>query len=43
MKGQRVATFRGPRPCRGFAGESDLLATEARLIADHRTRAALTC
>jgi hypothetical protein len=38
-----VAAFRCPHPGRGFTGESDLLAAEARLIADHSARAALTC
>jgi hypothetical protein len=43
MKGHRVAAFRWPHPCRGFTGKCDLFAAETRLIADHRTRAALTC
>jgi len=41
MEGQRVAAFRRPRPCGDFAGESDLFATESRLIANHRACAAL--
>jgi len=42
MKSQRVAAFGCPRPCRGLAGESDLFAAEARLIADHSARSTLT-
>jgi hypothetical protein len=33
MKGQSVATFSYPLPCRSLAGEGDLLAAEARLVA----------
>src|SRR5262249_43215850 len=41
MKGQRVAAFSCPHPRRSLTGESDLLATEARLVADHGAGAAL--
>jgi hypothetical protein len=41
MKGQCVATFRCPRPRRSLAGEGDLLAAEARLVADHGAGTAL--
>jgi hypothetical protein len=36
-----VAGFGRPHPRRGVAGEGDLLAAEARLIADHGAGAAL--
>src|SRR5262245_8241794 len=42
MKRQQVAAFGLPRPCRGLARDGDLLAAEARLVADHRTGATLT-
>jgi hypothetical protein len=42
MKGQRVAAFGCPYPRRCLAGEGDLLAAEARLVANHSARAALT-
>jgi hypothetical protein len=35
VKGERVATFRCPHPRRSLTGDGDLLAAEARLIADH--------
>ena len=41
MKSQRVATFGCPHPRRRIAGEGNLLAAEARLVADHGTGAAL--
>ena len=41
MKSQSVAAFCFARPCRSFTRESDLLAAEARLVADHSTGAAL--
>jgi hypothetical protein len=41
VKGQRVATFSRSRPRRSLTGDGDLLAAEARLIADHRGSAAL--
>jgi hypothetical protein len=41
MKGQRVAAFGCPHPRRGLTAEGNLLATEAGLIADHATGAAL--
>jgi len=41
MKSQRVATFGCPHPRRRIAGEGNLLAAEARLVADHRAGAAL--
>jgi hypothetical protein len=42
MKGQDVAAFGGPHPRRSRAGgEDDLLAAEARLVADHGPGAAL--
>ena len=41
MKGQRVAAFGCPHPRRRLTGEGDLLAAEARLIADHGAGAAL--
>jgi hypothetical protein len=41
MKGQRVAAFGCPHPRGGLTGEGDLLATEARLVADHGAGAAL--
>jgi hypothetical protein len=41
MKGQRVAAFGCPHPCRSLTSEGDLLAAEARLVADHGTGAAL--
>ena len=42
MKGQRVAAFGCPHPRRSLSGEGDLFAVEARLVADHSARAALT-
>jgi hypothetical protein len=41
MKGQRVAAFGCPHPRRSLSGEGDLLAAEARLVADHGAGAAL--
>jgi len=41
MKGQWVATFGCPHPRRSLTGEGDLLAAEARLVADHGAGAAL--
>src|SRR5262249_39101655 len=41
MKGQRVATFGCPHPRRRLTGEGDLLAAEARLVADRGASAAL--
>ena len=41
MKGKRVAAFGGPHPRRSLTGEGDMLATEARLVADHAAGAAL--
>src|SRR5262245_29763456 len=41
MKGQRVATFGCPHPSRRLTGEGDLLAAEARLVADRGASAAL--
>src|SRR5262245_29661054 len=41
MKGQRVAAFGCPHPGRSLTSEGDLLATEARLIANHGASAAL--
>src|SRR5215831_14190875 len=41
MEGQRVATFGCPHPRRRFTGEGDLLAAEARLVADRGASAAL--
>jgi hypothetical protein len=41
MKGQRVAAFGCSYPRRGLAREGDLLAAEARLVADHSASAAL--
>ena len=41
MKGQRVAAFGPPHPRCGLAGEGDLLAPEARLVADHGAGATL--
>jgi ABC-type multidrug transport system ATPase subunit len=41
MKRQRVAAFGCPHPRRSLTCESDLLAVEARLVADHGARAAL--
>ena len=41
MKGQRVVAFGCPHPCRSLTGEGDLLAAEARLVADHAAGAAL--
>jgi len=43
MKGEGVAAFGCPRPCRGLAGEGNLLTAKARLIADHGSGAALAC
>ena len=34
--------FRRPHPRRSLSGEGDLFAAEARLVADHSARAALT-
>ena len=41
MKGHRVAAFGCPHPRRSFTGEGDLLAAEARLVADHGASTAL--
>jgi hypothetical protein len=41
MKGQRVAAFGCPHPRRGLAGEGDLLAAKARLVAYHGAGATL--
>src|SRR6266853_2023961 len=41
MKGERVAAFGCPHPRRSLTGEGDLLAAEARLVADHGAGAAL--
>jgi len=41
MKGQCVAAFGCPHPRRSLTGEGDLLAAEARLVADHGAGAAL--
>ena len=41
MKGQRVAAFRVSPPRRCPTAEGDLLAAEARLVADHCTGSAL--
>jgi len=41
MKGQYVAAFGSPHPRRSLTGEGDLLATEARLVADHTPGATL--
>src|SRR5262249_38031906 len=41
MKGQRVATVGCPQPRRRLTGEGDLLAAEARLVADRGASAAL--
>src|SRR5262249_30917087 len=41
MKGQRIATFGCPHPRRRLTGEGDLLAAEARLVADRGASAAL--
>src|SRR5262245_19476453 len=41
MKGQRIAAFGCPHPRRSLTGEGDLLAAEARLVADHGAGAAL--
>src|SRR5262249_20175326 len=41
IKGQRVATFGCPHPRRRPTGEGDLLAAEARLVADRGASAAL--
>ena len=41
MKGQRVAAFGFARPRRSLAGDRDLLAAEARLVAEHGAGAAL--
>ena len=38
MKGQCVAAFGSPHPRRSLTGESDLLATEARLVAVRNCR-----
>src|SRR5215831_16629171 len=40
MKGQHVSTFGCPHPRRSLTGEGDLLAAEARLVADHGASAA---
>jgi len=42
MKCQCVATFGCPRPRRSLAREGNLLAAEARLVADYGAGAALT-
>src|SRR5262249_8993601 len=41
MKGQRVAAFSCPHPRCRLTGKGDLLAAEARLVADHGAGAAL--
>jgi hypothetical protein len=41
MIGQHIAAFGPPRPLCGFTSEGDLLAVEARLVANDRARAAL--
>src|SRR5271167_2795401 len=41
MKSQRVAALCGAHPRRGLTGEGDLVAAEARLVADHGAGAAL--
>jgi hypothetical protein len=41
MKGQRVAAFGCPYPRRRLTSEGDLLAAQARLVADHGASAAL--
>jgi hypothetical protein len=41
MKKQRVAAFGCPHPRGSLTGEGDLLAAEARLVADHSAGAAL--
>ena len=41
MKGQCVAAFGCPHPRRSLTGEGDLLAAEARLVADHAPSATL--
>jgi hypothetical protein len=41
MKRQRVAAFGFPPPRRSLTAEGDLLAVEARLVADHGAGAAL--
>ena len=41
MKGQRMTAFGCSRPRRSLAGDVDLLAAKARLIAGHGTGAAL--
>src|SRR5205807_6278472 len=41
MKGKRVAAFGGPHPRRSLTGEGDLLAAEARLVANHGPGATL--
>ena len=41
MEGQRLAVFGGPRPYRAPAGEGDLFAAKARLVAEHGAGAAL--
>jgi hypothetical protein len=41
MKSQRVAALGGARPRRGLAGEGDLVAAEASLVADHGAGAGL--
>jgi hypothetical protein len=41
MKGQCVAAFGCPQPRRSLTGEGDLLAAEARLVADHGAGTAL--
>jgi len=42
MKGHHMSAFGYPRPSCSITGEGDLFATEARLVANHGTRAALT-
>ena len=42
MKGQRVAAFGCPLPRRSLSGKGNLFAAEARLVAYHSARAALT-
>jgi ABC transporter substrate binding protein len=41
VKGQGVAAFGCPHPCRSLTGEGDLLAAEACLVANHGSDAAL--
>jgi hypothetical protein len=41
MKGQGVAAFGCPHPCRSLTGEGDLFAAKACLVASHGSGAAL--